>query len=132
MEEPKDNYTWSEFDEDMEKMAAWARTRNFSGVYGIPRGGLVVAVKLSHLVGIPVVLSREDITKRTLIVDDIIDHGGTITRLLAYIGYGFETASIYFNRSTTGAAPSFFVREKKRWVIFPWETERTSRYDGTT
>ncbi|MBI4087388.1 MAG: hypothetical protein HY434_00970 [Candidatus Liptonbacteria bacterium] len=130
-EAPKEYYTWRQFDEDAKKMAAWAKDRNFSGVYGIPRGGLVIAVKLSHLMNTPLVLSREDITRRTLIVDDIIDGGGTVRRLMASLGQGFEVASIYFNKAAVDATPSFFAREKKRWVIFPWETEETSRYDGT-
>jgi len=126
----KEKYTWEEFERDVKKIAAWARGRQVKNIYGIPRGGLVLAVKLSHTLNLPLVLSREDISRDTLIVDDIIDEGNTIDRLLASIGEHHHIASIFYNKEAKHA-PHFFVREKKNWVIFPWETEETSKYDQT-
>lgn len=130
MPETKEKYTWEEFDDDCEKIAAWASGRHIKNIYGIPRGGLVLAVKLSHLLDIPLVLNREDISRDTLIVDDIIDEGNTIERLLASIGEHHHIASIFYNK-TAKHAPHFFVKKKNGWVIFPWETEETSKYDET-
>lgn len=130
MSEKIEKYTWEEFDVDCKKIAAWAKERHIKNIYGIPRGGLVAAVKLSHLLDIPLVLNREDISRDTLIVDDIIDEGNTIERLLASIGEHHHIASIFYNK-TAKHAPHFFVREKISWVIFPWETEQTSKYDQT-
>ena len=90
----------------------------------------MIAVRLSHLLDIPVVLSKDDIAKGTLIVDDIIDEGNTIERLLSSIGEHHHIASLYFNK-TAKHAPHYFAREKKTWVVFPWETDRSSKYDGT-
>ena len=45
--------TWEQFDYGCREIAEWARDRNYDDIYGIPRGGLVVAVRLSHLLGIP-------------------------------------------------------------------------------
>jgi hypoxanthine phosphoribosyltransferase len=126
----REQYTWEEFEHDCVKIAAWAKTKHVKNVYGIPRGGLVIAVKLSHLLDLPVVLNRDDISPDTLIVDDIVDGGGTIERLLALTGRHSHIASIFYNKSATHA-PHFFVREKSGWVVFPWETERSSKYDGT-
>jgi len=126
----KQIYLWDQCDEDILKIAAWAREQHFQGVYGIPRGGLVLAVMLSHQLDIPVILSKSDITKRTLIVDDIVDGGGTMERLTASLGIGFKTASIFFNPGAQ-FTPDFHVRNKEGWVVFPWETLPTSRYDGT-
>lgn len=125
-----EKYTWKEFEEDCEKIAHWAKGRHVKNIYGIPRGGLVAAVKLSHLLDIPLVLNREDISRDTLIIDDIIDEGNTIERLLAAIGEHHHIASIFYNK-TAKHAPHFYAREKKSWVVFPWETEETSRYDQT-
>ena len=126
----KEKYTWEEFEKDCKKIAAWAKSRHVKNIYGIPRGGLVAGVKLSHLLDIPLVLNRDDITRDTLILDDIIDEGNTIERLLASIGEHHHVASIFYNKAAKHA-PHFFVREKKCLVIFPWETEKTSTYDGT-
>jgi hypoxanthine phosphoribosyltransferase len=126
----KEQYSWGEFEDDSEKIAAWAKDGGFNGVYGIPRGGLVLAVRLSHLLEIPLILGRDDITKNTLIVDDIVDSGGTMERLLGSLGKNFRIAVIYYDRGAT-IKPDFFVREKTKWVVFPWETKKSSRYDGT-
>ena len=126
----KEKYTWEKFDKDCKKIAVWARGQHIKNIYGIPRGGLVIAVKVSHLLDIPVVLNRDDISGATLIVDDIIDEGATIKRLLALIGEHHQVASIFYNKSAKHA-PHFFVREKKNWVVFPWETNETSKYDQT-
>lgn len=126
----KQIYSWFEFEEDVKKIAAWARLQNFKSVYGIPRGGLVLAVKLSHLLDIPLTLHREDITPATLVVDDIVDKGATLERFLFSVDRNCCIASIFLNE-TSSQKPSFFVRKKERWVVFPWETEETSRYDTT-
>ncbi len=131
VEQEKEKYLWTQFDEDSEEIAQWAKGKNFKSVYGIPRGGLVLAVKLSHLLDIPLILVKDDITRDTLVVDDIIDAGGTIKRFLASHGDKFQIASIFFNEQSE-YKPHFFVRRKKHWVIFPWETKETSRYDQTT
>ena len=129
-QENSQNYTWAEFDKDAKKIAAWAKEKGFKSLYGIPRGGLVLAVVLSHLLDVPVLLSREDITRDTLIVDDIVDGGKTIQGLLTSLGGTFSVASIYCNE-TAPVRQDFFVRKKEKWVVFPWETLNSSKYDGT-
>ena len=41
-------FTWGEFDKSVEQIANKCRFKNFSGIYGVPRGGLCLAVALSH------------------------------------------------------------------------------------
>jgi len=41
-------FTWSEFDKSVEKIANKCRFKEFSGIYGVPRGGLCLAEALSH------------------------------------------------------------------------------------
>ena len=41
-------FTWSEFDKSVEQIANKCRFKEFSGIYGVPRGGLCLAVALSH------------------------------------------------------------------------------------
>lgn len=125
-----EKYTWEAFEVDCKKIAAWAKGRHVKNIYGIPRGGLVVAVKLSHLLDVPLILNRDDISRDTLIVDDIVDKGNTIERLLASIGEHHHIASIYSNKAARHVQ-HFFVRDNKSWVVFPWETEKTSKYDQT-
>ena len=41
-------FTWGEFDKSVEQIADKCRFKVFSGIYGVPRGGLCLAVALSH------------------------------------------------------------------------------------
>ncbi len=131
MTEPRyDYYTWDQFDEDCIAIAIWAKYKNFGNIYGIPRGGLVMAVKLSHFLGIPVVLSRGDISEKTLVVDDIVDEGKTLSRFLDLLNCRVVTASLYLGLNPS-IKPGLFLHKKTNWIIFPWETKTSSRYDGT-
>lgn len=83
-------------------------------VYGIPRGGSVVAAMLMAA-GILVV---DDPSKATIIVDDIIDSGRTAERFKRM--YGLETVALVNKQvSVEGETPD---RELyPGWVVFPWE-----------
>ena len=41
-------FTWREFDESVEQIANKCRFKKFSGIYGVPRGGLCLSVALRH------------------------------------------------------------------------------------
>jgi len=123
-------YTWREFDEDCERIAAWAKGKNFLNIYGIPRGGLVVAVRLSHFTGMSIVLNPLEITKSTLVVDDISDSGKTLSSLRKDASVLAAIATVFWNKESP--QPDFWCREKNGWVVFPWETEVSSKYDFTT
>ena len=41
-------FTWEEFDKSVEYIANQCKFLEFSGIYGVPRGGLCLAVALSH------------------------------------------------------------------------------------
>jgi hypoxanthine phosphoribosyltransferase len=89
----------------------------FDGVYGIPRGGLPMAVILSHELNIPVLLYP---TKNTLVVDDISDNGFTLQRIK-----NKKIATLYSTKWTV-TKPDWFIDMKKSkddWIIFPWEKD---------
>lgn len=121
-------YTWQEFDKDIEKIAAWARSRGFKNIYGISRGGLVVAVALSHRLGLPLTQRFEDINQETLVVDDISDSGSTLLALGQKLAKRPIVAALFYHKDTK-RMPDFAPSEKKEWVVFPWETEDSSKYD---
>ena len=55
----------------------------FKNIYGVPRGGLIPAVILSHKLNIPLV--KGDIGPDTLVIDDICDSGETLDKLVKNI-----------------------------------------------
>lgn len=53
---------------------------NYDAIYGIPQGGIPFALKLSEMLGIPVLgeIEPHDPSLRVLVVDDLIDSGTTL------------------------------------------------------
>jgi hypoxanthine phosphoribosyltransferase len=108
--------SWEEFDIAIKLLAFKIKESGveISDIYGIPRGGLVIAVKLSHLLNKPVI-TQLGLRYNTLIVDDIVDTGNTMIRHSL-------TASLFYNPKSI-YKPKFYVYEKTddRWIDFPWE-----------
>ncbi len=128
MEQEQEYYTWQEFARDVEKMTAMLESKGlistFKNVYGFPRGGLILAVCISHRLGIPLILDREQITEKTLIVDDIADTGKTLYPLkIHYLLSSLKPIiiTLFYHRQSL-FAPDIWLREKKdKWIHFPWE-----------
>ena len=131
-------YTYKDFDQDTEKLAglirqiAEAEGKRFTKIYGIPRGGLMVAVRLSHLLGLPLVLREEEIDQNTIVAEDIVHTGETHKRLTKRINLRhFLVAAIFFVHEAEGLWDAVYVHSLKDnrdvWVWFPWETEQSTR-----
>ena len=128
----KDYYSWTNYAKDIECLAQEIRKtkRVFKNIFGLPRGGLVPAVSLSHILGKPLLFDIEKVEKQTVIIDDIIDTGRTLERLLKKLHFRPFICSLYYHR-TARVKPDLYIHEKKEWVIFPWETIKSSKYDST-
>jgi len=123
MAKNQEKYSWPQFDSDVRKIAVWAKKKRRKNIYGFPRGGLVLGVALSHRLNIPIVLDKEDISNETLVVDDIVDSGETVRKLLLFLSAKPLVASIYL-KDGAKTKPNFFLRAKKsKWIHFPWEKE---------
>ena len=68
-------FTWGEFDKSVEQIAKKCMFKEFSGIYGVPRGGLCLAVALSHKLKIELI---SEPLKNSLIVDDVYETGLTL------------------------------------------------------
>ena len=119
MTKPKENqrllhFQWSDFDIAVKAIAD--AFPNIKEIYGIPRGGLVLAVALSNLLDKPLVQYLA-LDKRVLVVDDICDTGKTLSRYRQ-----LSTASIY-TRHNSSFMPNFSYRilNTDQFVVFPWE-----------
>ena len=69
---------WLELDQYVTKLAEKIKKERigyFSGVYGLPRGGLVPAVMLSHKLNLPLLMAP---CRGCIVVDDIADTGTTL------------------------------------------------------
>jgi hypoxanthine phosphoribosyltransferase len=127
--------SWKRFDEACRELAVKVNAgyyTNFKTIYGVPRGGLVVAVRLSNLLNIPMVTESRLITNKTLIVDDISDSGRTLKSILDYLKWA-RLYGILFNRPLVATIhyregslirPDFWVLKKGDcWIRYPWESK---------
>ena len=110
-------FTWSEFDESVEKIAEECKLLEFSGIYGIPRGGLCLAVALSHKLKINLISQP---LKNSLIVDDIYETGITLNNFKDIEGAMFY---VLFSKIKPTWWNAVNISQKKEWIVFPWENK---------
>ena len=109
------HFSWSEFDRSVEHIANRCKFLNFSGIYGVPRGGLCLAVALSHK--LKTNLISEPI-KNSLIVDDVYETGITLNTFKDIEGAMFF---VLFSKIKPTWWNTVFISEKSEWIVFPWE-----------
>lgn len=114
--------TWEEFDEMLGELVDKIKSSGvkYDCVYGIPKGGLTLAVCLSYKLEIPLLIDKGKIDDNTLVVDDISDNG---TQLSKWYEGGNDIATLY-STSWTKAPPKYNVRNKLNkndWIVYPWE-----------
>ena len=116
-------FTWSEFDKAVEHIASKCKLIEFSGIYGVPRGGLCLAVALSHKLKINLI-SEPKIN--SLIVDDVYETGITLSTFKDIEGAMFF---VLFSKVNPTWWDSVFISEKSEWIVFPWENTNKSESD---
>jgi hypoxanthine phosphoribosyltransferase len=116
--------SWQNFEDYANALAKRIKESKIkiSNIYGVPRGGLVLAVTLSHLLEKPMIVDWEEHDKYTLIVDDCVDSGKTLAS--PAIG-GFKIAVLFYCPSAS-FEPDFYVSPKAQtmWIVFPWEKKK--------
>lgn len=121
MENNKVYVTWEDVTNYVDQVASNIKFKP-SGVYGIPRGGLILAVLLSHKLDIPLLMAP---AKDCIVIDDIADSGRTLlhyTENDTQFNRYFITTMYYHERSQV--KPDFYLNLKNdKWIVFPWEVE---------
>jgi hypoxanthine phosphoribosyltransferase len=129
--------SWRQFDVAVSKMAAQVESqikndRSNVVIIGIPRGGLCVAVALSHAIGVPMVNNIADVKgKRVIVVDEIVDSGETLCFFVRDVlkqGGDVEMCCAWIGRTGHKELSStilFVVDEHDTddWFVFPWENK---------
>ena len=115
------HFSWSEFDQSVEDIANECKFREFSGIYGVPRGGLCLAVALSHKLKIKLI---SEPIKNSLIVDDVYETGLTLTTFKDIEGAAFF---VLFSKIKPTWWNTVFISKKNQWIVFPWENTLNAR-----
>ena len=113
-------YTWTDFEKDIKELSLALKNKKsasgWDGIWGPARGGLPIAVCLSHSLNLPFLEKPK--SEKTLIVDDIADSGKTLE---PFFKKGYMIATIFYHRGSR-FEPHIWLREKKdEWIVFPWE-----------
>ena len=116
-------FTWEEFDKSVEHIANKCKFLELSGIYGVPRGGLCLAVALSHKLKINLISEPK---KNSLIVDDVYETGITLN---TFKDIEEATFFVLFSKIKPTWWNSVFVSEKSEWIYFPWENNLNLQID---
>lgn len=117
----KEFVTW----EDVENFITFVvrnTTTPVTGVYGLPRGGLVLAVMLSHRLHVPMLMSP---VENCIIVDDICDSGESLLHYMKNSSgekENYTVATMYYKPNRLGIKPDMWsILKGDKWIVFPWE-----------
>ena len=108
-------FTWSEFDKGVDYIANQCKKKKLTGIYGVPRGGLCLAVALSHKLNLRLI---EKPLKNSLIVDDVFETGITLNNFKNIEGVIFF---VLVSKKKPIWWKSVNLALKDEWIVFPWE-----------
>ena len=118
----KVNLSWGMVEAYVDHVAKVYTDFKFTGVYGFPRGGLVLAVMISHRMGIPLLMSP---SKGCLIVDDICDSGETLLHYMknssALNKPDYAITTMVYKENDLVTPDYYWGIKKDEWIVFPWE-----------
>lgn len=125
---PKQYISWGQIDKAIELMLKQIKAsgKQYEMVAGITRGGLIPAVILSHKLELPMMAITKDcmipadISKQTLIVDEIYDTGTTIG-LVKQRNPNVDFAVLYHNLNLPRLNYYGHIKQLDHWLVFPWE-----------
>tara|TARA_Y100000992_G_scaffold282224_1_gene230558 strand:+ start:214 stop:609 length:396 start_codon:yes stop_codon:yes gene_type:complete len=116
-------FSWSEFDKSVDHITNRCKNLEFSGIYGVPRGGLCLAVALSHKLNMKLI---SEPLKNSLIVDDIYETGITLNTLKDIEGAMFF---VLFSKIKPTWWNTVSISKKSEWIVFPWENPLNFKND---
>ena len=116
-------FTWEMFDQAIKTFPK--PNSDCDGFYPIPRGGMVLAVALSHKFGFPIIKDYE-LSNKSIIVDDIADSGNTLKKIRKN-----QPAYVLVKRYTCDLTHIFYSQYviDTQWVVFPWEDKSKVKED---
>ncbi len=111
--------SWNEFNLCVEKISDRCKYKKFTGVYGIPRGGLCLAVAISHSLKIPFLDKPKP---GSLIVDDVYETGLTLSTFRQIPDI---TIFVWLSKSSPEWWEAVEFCDPEQWLVFPWEDQES-------
>ncbi len=107
--------SWDEFNHCVKTITDLCVKKDFSGVYGFPRGGLCLAVAISHSLRIPLLNKPQP---NSLVVDDVYETGQTLKQVKDIPGV---TAFVWLSKVEVKWWKAIEICDAEEWLVFPWE-----------
>ena len=116
--------TWKKLDSLLQEFVdSYIKTVPVTCITGIPRGGAIIALLLSHKLNLPYVpidvAKLGELKGQILVVDDIADSGTTLDPFIA----DYWTYTLHWKQKSI-AKPTFYsveVPNEGVWIVYPWE-----------
>lgn len=105
--------TWEQLDKHLDEIAEKIKDKNYIGLYGIPRAGLLIALILSYKTGIPVINSAMN---NCLVIDDAVSSG---VAMLPYIKR-YDTYAIVVDKNAPYKT-DYYNYHTEELIYFPWD-----------
>ena len=121
----KEFVSWDLIDECVTEIAFHLKDtgKDFKGVYGIPRGGSLLAVMLSHKLDLPYIENPFDLQfDDFVIIDDIADTGKTLNFYDETFGKGY-IVTIHEHEQSIVKPEYSVINKGDKLIVYPWETE---------
>jgi xanthine phosphoribosyltransferase len=115
--------TWHDFETAVEQIAASCVDASYCGIHGVPRGGLVLAVCLSHRLALPLLATPQP---GCLVVDDVYETGLT---LAPYRQLEDSQVVVWISKAEPQWWQAVEVVESSEWIVFPWENPTLAAAD---
>jgi hypoxanthine phosphoribosyltransferase len=115
--------TWHDFETAVEQIAASCADASYCGIHGVPRGGLVLAVCLSHRLALPLLATPQP---GCLVVDDVYETGLT---LAPYRQLEDSQVVVWISKAEPQWWQAVEVVESNEWIVFPWENPTLAAAD---
>jgi hypoxanthine phosphoribosyltransferase len=132
--------SWDQFDIAVMVLASRLRAminphHAIPGIYGEPRGGMTLAVALSHRLRLPLLMEP---WSGMIWVDDIIDSGETVDKVIvqsqpiACCAWIWDVRAMRRVEGRTHAPTCLMVDVKatREWYVFPWEDHAQAQRDS--
>ena len=116
--------SWAQFDQAVHHLASRFSGSAVSGVYGVPRGGLCLAVAISHAIDRPLLTAPQP---SALMVDDVYETGRTLQALKVQVPQASFAVWVSKVRPDWWVAAE--VAASSEWLVFPWENLEQARAD---
>lgn len=113
-------FSWDDFEDAVDTIS---ESVSVSAVYGIPRGGLILATAISYKLGVPLLLCEQEVHelsrsgKVVLVLDDA-------RRADSQVSYWDSVDNVQVWTWGSTLPTNSVIVNPTEWFLFPWETRQ--------